>query len=347
LFHTSDFASQELISTGKSVRKTLRESRGQVAVLYTMALSFFLIGVIALGTDVAVMYVNWQQTQKVADAAALAGANFLGTDLTYQGTIAEGCSGDEAEEAACTYAVQNGLTAANVTITEPSGTALKVVAQQSNLPYFFAKALGMTTYSVAATAEAQAPGNTNQVNNILFPMGLECASPCNTSSMFAGEPLTFGAKFANVGASGNWQWLDNGQGASGLGSAITNGMGGAYSVGGSITSEPGNKGNSNPVSSAFSDRMASCPTIADPCGGANPSDIPAGDPCEVVMPAVDFGSCTGSCATTIEGFVDVYLEPTSTSTSISGCFVKAVTQDATSGSGAPGFGSLTPDVLIQ
>lgn len=330
------------------MNKVFGKSRGQVALLYTMALSLFLIGAIALGTDVAVMYVNWQQTQKVADAAALAGANFLNTGLTYNGTIASGCTGDEAEEAACTYSVENGLTAGNVTVSEPSVSILKVVAQQSGLPYFFAQALGMTTYNVSATAEAQAPGNTNTVNTILFPMGVECASPCNTSSMFAGEPLTFGAKFANVGASGNWQWMDNGSGASGLGAAITDGMGGSYSVGGSITSEPGNKSNAGPVKTAFDDRMKSCPTITDPCAGnGNPSDIPAGDPCEVVMPAVDFGSCNGSCPTTIEGFVEVYLEPTSTSTSISGCFVKAITPDAISGSGAPGFGSLVADTLIE
>jgi hypothetical protein len=74
------------------MKKTFVNSRGQVAVLYA-GIAAILIGAIALGSDVAVMYVNWQQMQKTADAAAIAGANYL-AGYTFTGTPASGCTGE-------------------------------------------------------------------------------------------------------------------------------------------------------------------------------------------------------------------------------------------------------------
>lgn len=162
----------------------LSESRGQVAVLYTL-IGAILIGAVALGADVAVMYVNWQQAQKVADAAALAGANYL-AGYDFSGTPATGCTTepDSASKAACTYAVDNGIAVSDLTITEPNGGAdIQVVVQQSNNPYFFAKALGMSTYSVSATAGAAAGGPIGTVTQGLFPVGLQCTTPCSLSSL--------------------------------------------------------------------------------------------------------------------------------------------------------------------
>ena len=90
------------------MKKIFFNSRGQVAVLYA-GIAAVLIGAIALGADVAVMYSNWEQVQKTADAAAIAGANYL-AGYTFEGTPASGCTGepDAAETAACTYAVDNG-----------------------------------------------------------------------------------------------------------------------------------------------------------------------------------------------------------------------------------------------
>jgi hypothetical protein len=96
--------------------------------------------------------------------------------------------------------------------------------------------------------------------------------------------------------------------------------------------------------------LSRCHSIADPCSasGGNPSDIPAGDACLVVVPAVDYHGCTGSCPITIEGFALIYLEPaTTTGTSINGCFVKAVAADTITASGAPQLGAEMPPVLIQ
>ena len=332
------------------MRKSLGSSRGQVVALYSLIV-VILVGAIALGTDVAEMYVNWQHMQKVADAAALAGANYL-AGYTFSGTAASGCGSepDAAKTAACTYAADNGLAAAGLTITEPTASTIRVVAQETALPYYFAKVLGLNTYAVAAGATATAGGPIGTVTQGLFPVGLQCTAPCSLSSLDPGQSVSFGSKFVGGLAPGNWQFLDAGSGASGLGTAIEDGMTGSYTIGGAITSEPGNKGNSAPVKSGLAARLASCESIADPCtsAGGNPSDIPAGDPCLVVVPAVDYHGCTGSCSLTIEGFALVYLEPsTTTSTNINGCFVQAIAANTVASSSAPALGAMQVPILIQ
>ena len=332
------------------MNKIFGKSRGQIMVVYAVAVAG-LLAAAALGTDVAVMYVNWQQAQKVADAAALAGANYLGGGITYTGTVTSGCTGpsDSASQAACTYAVSNGLPASTVTITEPTSSTIKVVATQSSLPYYFGSVMGTATYTVSANAVAKVPGPVGTVYpNNLFPVGLQCGPPCTPSSLVAGQPVNFGTKFI-AGAAGNWQWLDSGSGASGLGSALAGGMPGTYSIGDSITSLPGNKGNSDPAKTGLATRLSSCPSISDPCGGNfNPNSIPAGDPCLVLTPIVNYNGCTGSCTMTILGFAEVYLEPaTTTSKSINGCFVSSVTGDTGTGPTAQNFGPISAPTLIQ
>src|ERR1700730_928244 len=54
-------------------------SKGQIAVIMTLCLPV-LIGIIGFGADFGVLYFNWVQLQKAADAAALAGASQLTGD---------------------------------------------------------------------------------------------------------------------------------------------------------------------------------------------------------------------------------------------------------------------------
>jgi Putative Flp pilus-assembly TadE/G-like len=338
------------------MKKSFGSARGQVAVLYSL-IAVFLVGAVALGADVAVMYMDWQQMQKTADAAAIAGANYLaGYDFT--GTPASGCSGqpDAATKAACTYAVNNGLAVANLTLTEPTASTIKVVAHEDTQPYFFGKVLGLNSYAVSATAAAQAGGDVGTVKLGLFPVGLQCTNPCSLSSLDPGQSVSFGAKFVGGLAPGNWQWLNptggTGGGDSALSYAVQNGSPTLFSLtppNNAINSEPGNKGNSTLVQTALAARLASCASIADPCsGGGNPHDIPPGDPCLVVIPAVDFHGCTGNCGLTIEGFAMIYLEAaTTTGTHIDGCFVKAITADSIASSSAPGLGAFQPPALTQ
>jgi hypothetical protein len=301
------------------------------------------------------MYMDWQHMQKVADAAAIAGGNYL-AGYAFTGTPATGCSGqpDSATKAACTYAVDNGIAVAGLTLTEPTASTIQVVAHQDSQPYFFGKVLGLNTYAVSATAAAQAGGPIGTVKIGMFPVGLQCTNPCNLGNLDPGQSVSFGQKFVGGLAPGNWQFLDVSGGHGGgdplLASAIDDGATTTFKIGDTIDSEPGNKGKSGPVKSAFSDRMSRCNSISDPCtsGGGNPNNIPPGDPCLVVVPAVDYHGCSGSCGLTIEGFALIYLEPgTSTSTDIEGCFVKAIAADSIASSSAPGLGALQVPTLTQ
>jgi hypothetical protein len=350
------------------VKFSPRYAKGQMAVILTLVIAT-LIGAMALGADVAVMYFNHLQLQKGVDAAALAGANFLEGSYTYTPTNAN-CGGqsDYAKEAACDYAANDGLISANnttLTFNEP-GTGLpagaptpniQVIASRSNLPYLFGRVLGLNSYTVAAVATAKASGPTTSVNG-MFPMGMQCTSPCSLANVTPGSPVQFNVKFTPLQeAPGNWQWLDNSQGSSGLAGGITNGMSGTYSVYGSggtgqtyITTEPGNKANANGVQGAFESRFNSsnCPVTEDPCNGGNASTILQDNQCLVVVPAVDYAGCTGSCQANILGFADIYIEPGSTSTNITACFVQAVTANTISGGSNPvNLGSYAQPELIQ
>lgn len=337
----------------------MRHARGQTAVLMTLVIGT-LIGAMALGADVAVMYFNHLKLQKAVDAAALAGATYLQGGVQFTSS-SSGCGSmnDSAQQAACTYAANNGLaTSGNSLIINQPGTGLppgaqtpniQVIAQITGVPYTFGRVLGLTTYSVSAGATAAANDPTQSVQGI-FPMAVQCNSPCNLTNLNPGSTELFGVKFSPTGsAAGNWQWLDSGSGSSGVSQAITSGMSGTYSIGGPITTEPGNKANAGPIRQAFATRMSQCSAMSsDPCNGGNPNNIPSNDPCLVTVPAVNYGGCTGSCTTNIEGFVNVYIEPSSTSTNITACFVQTVTPNSTAGAaGAPQLGSYMQPQLIQ
>jgi len=53
------------------MKKGFGKAKGQIAVLYAGIIAV-VIGAVALGADVAVMYVNWEHVQKTADSAAVA-----------------------------------------------------------------------------------------------------------------------------------------------------------------------------------------------------------------------------------------------------------------------------------
>ena len=337
--------------------------KGQIIVLMTFAI-VALLGVMALGTDVGVMYYEHMQLQKGADAAALAGANYLdesATGETFASTsVNSNCSGepDDAQRAACTYAINNGLAvdANSMTMSENVASApspnIQVIATRSNLPYTFGRVIGLATYNVSAGATAT-QGSTGATTG-LFPMAVQCNPPCSTINLSPGDPVSFGVKFSPTGtASGNWQWLNNINdsscgGACAVGDAFANGMSGTYAIGGTVTTQTGNDGTAGPVKNGFQSLMSSCPTLTpDPCSGAgNPKNIPENDPCLVTVAAIDFSNCNGSCSPTIEAFAQVYIEPSSTSLSIDACFVQQIDPNAVA-SGGPALGSLGRPVLVQ
>src|ERR1700730_2879304 len=170
---------------GQEASPMKRHFRGQMAVIMTFAMAT-LLGAMALGTDVAVMYFNWFQLQKGADAAALAGAFYLTPSNSTQYPIdsvavaAAGCGGqsDDASKVACTYAYNNKMAvdSKNLKIAEnvaslPASTQpnIQVWVRRPNLPYLFGKVIGLNTYSVSAIATAQ-DEYVGSFNGPLFPV---------------------------------------------------------------------------------------------------------------------------------------------------------------------------------
>src|SRR5712671_5975833 len=147
---------------GYVLMKLRKCGEGQIAVLMTLVIAT-LVGLMALGADVGVMYYNWNQLQKGADAAALAGANYLNGGITFASTnVNAGCTGqsDDAKKAACSYAMNNGLAsdANSLTINEPGVNLpagaptpnLQVIVTRSGIPYTFGRVIGLDTYKVVA-----------------------------------------------------------------------------------------------------------------------------------------------------------------------------------------------------
>jgi hypothetical protein len=347
-----------------------RFSKGQMMAAFTIVLPV-LIGVMALGADFAIIYLNWSMVQKAADAAALAGASQLtavpGSAATLKPNVVNYVDGyaclngiKNGTSTLCTAAASPAGYADNIVFTTVTDTQVSVGIHRS-VPYSFGKMIGLQEAAVAAkaTAAIEAAGT---VSSGMFPVGLQCNAPCSTLTLDPPQSVSFGAKFVGGLAPGNWDWLALGEkGAKSLGAAIQNGASGSFSIGDLISTEPGNKGNAGPVKKGFDARMANCgstTSVTDPCqngaliGGTNgiggTSGLSATDPCLVTVPAVDFTGVHGRKNMPIEAFAQIYIEPgTSDSGTINGCFVQQVAPSTSGSASAPNLGSLAPPVLIN
>lgn len=353
----------------KLLRK--RFSRGQIFVVATLVIAT-LLGAMALSANVGLLYYNWMQLQKAADAAVLAGASQLTGLPDNTGTVAANAQAvakgyaclngindpKNTNAAICPNPVANSLYVDTVNSVTVNASDTQVSIQLTRqVPYFFGTLIGLNKGNVVATATAQVTGSIGTYSGGLFPAGIECKSPCSFANLNPGQPVTFGQKFAGGLAPGNWDWLNVGQGtgANQLGAAIDTGHAGTFKLNQLISSSPGNKGNSNPLTTGFQNRVnrhnskfASInPSSVCTAGGGDPTNIPQGDPLLVVVPAVDFTGCHGNCSLAIEAFAEIYLLPTSSGNQIDGCFVQEIAASSISSSSAPNLGALPPPVLIK
>lgn len=339
---------------------------GQIGVILTLVIAT-LLGAVALGTDVAVLYFNWVQLQKAADAAALAGASELTALPDPTGTVAA-----NATSTGEGYACLNGINDPSNTnptlcpnpvnnpnyVDKVAYTAVNASNTQFSIrltrqvPYYFARVIGLQTGNVAAGATAQVLRGAQRVNGGLFPTIFQCKSPCKgLSQLDPGTFVSFGQKFT-ADAPGNWGWLNVGQGPGGsaLENAIINGYSGTVSVGDTLTTDPGQK--TGPINQGWAGLFARHNSLypgVSPnsiCKNVNPANIPAGDPLLVTVPVADLTGCNGACSVTVEGFAEVYLTAGSDA-SISGCFVQEISANSVGGSGATVLGALAPPILIQ
>jgi len=257
--------------------------KGQMAVVMTFAMAT-LLGAMALGTDLAVVYYNWVQLQKGADIAALAGAQYFRQTPPPKVTNGNCPSGalngpnTDAENGACAYAITNGAAPSEILqINSPatSGPGLNVPAgvqtvqvylKRTNIPLYFLKVLhpSFSHYGVSAVATAVGPSNVNGTGPGLFPIGM----PPNPN----GIPLTFGqtVTLSQGVASGDWEWLDipngmvgstssgsapNGGGNTQLVTNINTGCNCSLNTGDYVSPEPGAKLNSSGAQAAINARL--------------------------------------------------------------------------------------------
>lgn len=167
-----------------------REARGISIIIVAVAM-VFILGMGGLAVDLASLYVGRSQSQRAADAAALAGAQALVNGLCVTGAstnITADCVA-QAQQQAMLVGNQNliagvspgiKLSDVNVDASNPNDPQVTVVAgrgtydgvDHSNaMPTFFLKIFGVQTASVSAqaTAEAYSGGSA--------PIGVQCVKP--------------------------------------------------------------------------------------------------------------------------------------------------------------------------
>jgi hypothetical protein len=316
-------------------------------VLMTLALTA-LLGALALGTDVAVIYFNWMQLRKAADSAALAGAAYLGPFST-QGGAEPSCnwggSRTPAYDVACSYAEQNGVAASEIVsigpatvlppnVTVPPGAeTLQISLRRSNIPIFFARLVMPPDTKLGAAVDAIAigPAPIQTISRGMFPAGMMVMpSPS--------EPYPQSITLSASGSGANFVWLDlpscnpvgsappanfHGKGA-GLATAIASGSTCAYSVGQTISVVPPSivatiSGISDSMSQRISIENAPPPAL---------TLLNSSDPQVTVVPLVHVNATTGPTGNvrqtaTVNGFATLWLSSyADSSQTISGDFMQ-------------------------
>lgn len=120
----------------------MSEEKGSAVVIIAVGMVFFL-GMLALVSDVGLLYLNKSKLANAVDAAVMAGAQELPEGIA------------EAQQEATNYGVENGLEQNQAQVqVEADGGGIRVEAtRQVNL--FFAKILGFATGTVRAEAQAK------------------------------------------------------------------------------------------------------------------------------------------------------------------------------------------------
>jgi Flp pilus assembly protein TadG len=288
------------------MKKLFGKPRGQVLVMYSIGLAA-LLAALALCTDVAVMYVNWQQLQKAADAAVISGAGKLnGLDST----------GDtNAVSTATTYGSANGILSTD-TVTGPTVTGHTSITMtvSRTVPYLFGQVLGLHSAPVQVTATAQIEPITGAGGTHLVPFGFVCGTPpCSDAAV--------GDTFALPGDSdrlspGNWGGLNFGdqdttQGYTGshYETAIENGYGGTTPILTGTTDIHPVTGNDVNVHGGpgVEDRYnagTEVPDASDPSVLTNPNDSRV-----IVIPMVASFPSGNSADVDITGFITALIIP--------------------------------------
>ncbi|HLI79649.1 MAG TPA: pilus assembly protein TadG-related protein [Candidatus Binataceae bacterium] len=325
-----------------------RCSRGQTLVIFALIIPA-LLGAIALGTDVSVFYFNWMQLQKASDAAAIAGANYLPDNPS------------TAQTAATQLALSNGIKSSEIVSTSVAADDLSIsIKLQRNVPYYFARVLGLTsgTVTTAATAAPQfAPSTLNATMPGQVPAGGDNGgangSSCATvggcqlipigldvnTKYSDGEQITL--QQGQLGP-GNWDLLAlGGNGGANLRTNIADGFNSMITVGDWVTTEPGKK--VGPVDQGFQDRLDTAATV-DPTGSYSCHAL--NDPRVMILPVVDWEHQNGRSSVQVKAFASVWLDNYS-SGQVTVNFISQVVANSFGDPNAPYFGSRGNPILIK
>ena len=290
-----------------------RASRGQSSILLAILLPS-LVGTIALGVDISVFYFNWAKLQRAADAAALAGAAYL-PDNTAGAT-----------SAANNYAALNSIAGSEIVLNQIAADNSSMTVEFSrNVPYYFAKVLGLSSGQVVAraTAGVQTAGAARGV----IPIGIQY----DTAYAY-GQQLTL-----NTGVGpGNWDPLAlGGSGAAVYGDNIVNGYQGLMHVGDMVPTETGVM--AGPTRTSFNARIAAGVALY-PSGTFSEHSL--NDPRVVVAPMVDFAGINGKSEVPVNGFAVLWLSSVANSgQAITAYFIQQTVPGSEPGSGGSNFGA--------
>jgi putative Flp pilus-assembly TadE/G-like protein len=309
------------------VRIRRSRSSGQTALIMLLAMPT-LLGALALGVDVTMMYFNWEQLQKAADAAALAGASSLPGDPT------------GATAAATLYALSNGVQQGEIVSTQVASDDLSItVSLQRSVPYHFGAVLGLTQQQVKVAATAAIQQNPDNASG-LIPVGLSCDSGEGQGDCAYQAGTMYQLKGSQVGP-GNWAPIELG-GTPGA-NAYRNYMEIGYTgdIPQQVPTEPGNTvgPTGQAVASRISKGMGINPT-------ATYSDPPAYDPRLVVVPLIQFNDANGKTPVTVVGYALGWLDSTTGNNDTINMYFEGFLSQPTSDSSTTAFGLNTP-ILIH
>jgi len=294
----------------------LKRQNGQLLPTVAVAATV-LLGIAALGTDVFLMYWSQQNLQRASDAAALAGATYL-SETTFSGANAACNYATSAQQAACTYALANGVLSGEIQSITVAGDGKSItVVTSRTVSATFARLLGFTQFTVNAQATAGIT-STGQTYDVI-PIGLDSTTPYTYGQAIVMHNGSCG--------SGCWGAVDyaGSSGGDTLQNQLTNGCsctvtaGSTYYVGSFTGAKTGK------IDTAISQRISNGVTANSSGTWQTHSST---DARVATVGLVTWGSGTGSNQTaTVQGFAEVWLTG-SNNADVSAIFIRQVVPGA-------------------
>jgi len=289
-----------------------RKYRSQIVVIMALVVAT-LIGTVALGTDIGLLYYNWGLLQKAADAAALAGAHYLPGDPANAVSVAN------------SFAAQNGIAVNEVTSTTVAADQMSINVQLTRtVPYYFAEVIGISSGRVTVRATAGLIG-VGAVTGML-PIGIDSRTTYTYGQSIQLMTGQYGP--------GNWGPLNlDGRGANNFADNIQNGAIGDFAVGQLVPTLTGQK--VGPTTTAFGARLTAGANLFP--GGTFASHA-IDDPRVVTVPMVNYANINGFSSVPVLGFAELWLVGMDSHETINAYFLKQVTGGTPSAS-APIYGA--------